>query len=193
VSIKVAKYLSIILGPHVWLPVIFILMIFNSGLERQQLLIILPSVLILQVIVPILYLFFAPRIGWINHWDMGIREERKPFLIMMIILSFISFSIIYFFGNSFLLNLNIIFISLLFILLGITKYWKISLHASLNTSAAIIINFLFDWKLPFLYFTIPIIFWARLELKKHTPAQLVAGVIVTAIIILLGLRIFEYL
>ena len=192
-SIKVAKYLSIILGPHVWLPVIFILMIFNSGLERQQLLIILPSVLILQVIVPILYLFFAPRIGWINHWDMGIREERKPFLIMMIILSFISFSIIYFFGNSFLLNLNIIFISLLFILLGITKYWKISLHASLNTSAAIIINFLFDWKLPFLYFTIPIIFWARLELKKHTPAQLVAGVIVTAIIILLGLRIFEYL
>ena len=192
-SKKIAEYISFILGGYVWLPVIFILIIFNSNLGKQQLLIIAPSVLILQVIIPLLYLLIGARLGWIGDSELSKREERKPFLIMMIILSLISLSIIYFFGNSFIFNLNIILITLLLILLAITNYWKISLHASLNTSAAIIINFLFDWRLSPLFLTIPLIFWSRLELKKHTLNQLVAGIIVSASIILLGFGLFGYL
>jgi hypothetical protein len=59
--------------------------------------------------------------------------------------------------------------------------------------AALSINFLFDWNLPLLYLTIPVIFWARLRLKKHTVSQLIMGIIVTTIVLLGGLGFFGYL
>lgn len=191
--INIAKYLAVILGPHIWLPILFVLIILKSGLSNQQLIIIFPSVLVLQVIVPLLYLIFAPKLGWVGAWDMKSKEERRPFFIMMLVLTIISLLVIYFFGNAFLLNLNIILISLLVILFGITYYWKISLHTSLNTATAILVNSLFNWTLPLLYLTIPLIFWARLKLKKHTTSQLIAGVVVTTFVTLSGLFLFGYL
>ncbi len=192
-SEKIAKYLTVVLGPHILLPVLFVITILKSGLNNQQLIIIFPSLLILQVIIPILYLVVAPRLGWIRGWEMKSKEERKPILILMLVLTAISLFIIHFFGNTLLFNLDIIFISLLIIFLGITNYWKISLHISLNTATAIFINFLFNWKLPILYLIIPIIFWVRLKLKRHTVKQLVAGILVTASITMLGLQLFGYL
>lgn len=192
-SEKIAKYLAIILGPHVWLPILFVLIILKSGLNEQQLIIIFPSVLIFQVIIPVLYLIIAPKLGWVGEWDMKSKEERKPIFILMTVLTLISFFIVRFFGNSFLFNLEIIFLSLLVILFGITNFWKISLHTSLNTASVILINFLFGWKLSLLYVIIPIIYWARLRLRKHTQKQLVAGVIITAFITMLELWLFGYL
>ncbi len=166
-SEKIARYLSIFLGP-LWLPVLFVLIILKSGLSGQQLVITFPSVLTLDVVIPILYLIIAPKLGWVGKWDMESKEERGPFLGLMLVLSIVTLLIIHFFGNTFLFNLNIIYISFLVIIFGITNYWKISFHTSLDTASVILINFIFDWKLPLLYLTIPIIFWARWKLKKHT-------------------------
>ncbi len=192
-SEKIARFLSVVLGPHVWLPLLFILVILKSGLTSTQARIVLPSVLLLQVILPLTYMIIAPKLGWVSKWDMELKEERRPFFFFLLVLTLINLTIIYFFGNNFLFDLNIIFIVLLLILFGITKYWKISLHLSLNTASLILINFLFSWRFPFLYLIIPIIFWARLKLKKHTVNQLVAGIVITAIITFGGLHLFGYL
>ncbi len=192
-SEKIARFISVLLGPHVWLPLLFILIIFKSGLTSTQAKVILPSILLLQVVLPLTYMIIAPRLGWVSKWDMELKEERKPFFLFLLVLTLVNLTIIYFFGNNFLFDLNIIFIVLLLVLFGITKYWKISLHLSLNTASLILINFLFSWQFPFLYLIIPIIFWARLKLKKHTVNQLSAGVIITAIVIIGGLKLFGYL
>ena len=192
-SKKVAKFLAIALGPHVWLPLLFVIIILKSGLEANQLRIIFPSVLLLQVIIPIAYIIVAPKFGWVSEWDMKTRKERQPFFMLMVVLTIASLGVIYFFGNTFLLHLNIIFMVLLLTLFAISLYWKISLHTGLNTASSIIINFMFGWNLPILYLTIPIIFWARLRLKKHSINQLVAGIAVTTIITVGGLALFGYL
>ena len=142
-SEKIAKYLTVILGPHIWFPVLFVIIILKSNLGGQQLAVIFPSIFTLLVIIPICYLIIAPKKGWISSWEMKIKEERKPFLMLMIALTTIALVIIHFWGNAFLFNLTIVLISIVIVLFGITKYWKISLHASLNTFAAILINFLF--------------------------------------------------
>jgi hypothetical protein len=190
---RLADLISIILGPHVWLPVLFFLIIFNSGLNSHQLRIIFPTVLFLQVIIPVSYIVFAPKLGWTEKWDMEKIEERKPFLVMLLVLSLISFLIIYLFGNQKLFNLSLTFLLLLVVILAISRYWKVSLHTSLNTAASIIINFLFNWRVPFLYIIIPIIFWARVKLRKHDMPQLVTGILVSGAVLLAGLAFFNYI
>jgi len=186
-SKKVAKCLSVILGPYLWLPILFTLIIFKTGLSSNQIRILFPTILILQVIIPLLYLFLGPTFGWISSWEMKIREERKPFLILVFVSSLMSLVAIYLYGNSLLLQMSIILLTLLVVLQAITNYWKISLHAAFNTGAVLVINFLFNWKLGFLFLTIPLIFWARLELKRHTISQLTLGFIIAVVIILSGL------
>lgn len=187
---KIAQFLGIGLGPHVWLPVLFLIIILNSGLTPNQLKIIFPTVLTLQVIIPLLYIISAPKLGWVNKWDMEEKEERWSVFILIIFLTLVSSGIIFFYGNQLLLRLNIIILSLILVLFSITLFWKISLHMSMNTAALIIINYLYNWKLPWLFIILPIIFWARLKLKKHAIAQLFAGLIISAIITLLGLELF---
>lgn len=190
-SKKIAEFLGIALGPHVWLPTLFIIIILNSGLNKTQLKIIFPVVLVLQVIIPLLYLILAPRLGWANEWDMKDKSERRPIFILIIFLTLISSAMIFFYGNQFLLQLNIIILTLVLVLFAITFFWKISLHLSMNTAGSIIINYLYNWKAWWLFIAIPLVFWARLKLKKHTVAQLYAGFIISAVITLAGLEILN--
>lgn len=192
-SKKLAKFLSIILGPHILSPILFIVVIFKSNLQSNQLAIIFPTVLLLQVIIPVSYLIIAPKLGWVSEWDMKTQKERQPFFVLLFILTTISLFVIYLFGNKLLLHLNLIFLFLLIVLSAITIFWKISLHASLNTAVAIIINFLFDWKFPILFLVIPTIYWARLQLKKHSTSQLLAGITLTTLVTFGGLYLFGYL
>lgn len=191
-SQKLAKYLSIILGPQTWIPALYIIMILRTGLSNHQVLILLPSMLLLQVIIPLGYLYLAPKVGLATAWDLPKRQERYLFLLIVFITATISLFLTYQFGTKLLFNLNILLLILLVVLSLITYYWKISLHASLNTVGSILINFLFDWHLWFLYLTIPIIFWARLKLRKHTFSQLLAGIIISALFMFLGLKLLEY-
>lgn len=186
---KLAKLISIILGPHVWIPLLFFILVLKTNLTPQQLKIIFPTVLIFQVIIPLLYLIFAPKLNWSEKWDMEKIKERKPFLLLFILLSLLTSTVICFYGNLLLLELNIILLSLILILSAITLFWKISLHTSINTAGAIVINYLYNWQLPWLYLVIPIIFWGRLKSKKHTINQLLAGFALTTLILLIGLSL----
>lgn len=192
-SETLAKWLSILLGPHIWLPILFFLIIFNSGLTKSQLIIIFPSIFILEVIIPIGYLLLGPKLRLTRKWDMESIKERKPFLYMVLVLSLISLGLIYFFGNKLLLNLSIIFLVSLIMLLFVTRFWKISLHVGLNVLAAVMINFIFGRRIPALYLVIPIIFWARWRLKRHSLAQLFAGFLVTLAVLFGGLAFFRYI
>lgn len=63
-----------------------------------------------------------------------------------------------------------------------TVFWKISLHAAGATATAVALIVLFGTiAIPAVLF-IPVVFWARLTLNKHTPAQLVAGSFLAAAI-----------
>lgn len=189
---KLAHLLSVILGPLGWLPVLFLTVIFRSGLDNQQLRILLPSVLLLEVIIPLLYLHFAPRLGFATAWDLPKRRERYPFLSLVFITNLISLYLSYRFGTMLLFNLGILLTIGLLVFFVITFIWQISLHAGLNTFGAILINFLFGWSLPWLYLTIPIIFWARQMLNKHTMKQLLIGALISGLIALGGLSYFGY-
>lgn len=187
--LELARLISILLGPQIWLPVLFLIIMFRSGVQPGLFL----SILFLQVIIPLAYLHLAPKLGLAIAWDLPNRRERYPFLAVALISSLISLFLSYQFGTKLLFDLNSLVVIFLTVFFLITLYWQISLHTALNTFGAILVNSLFDWNLAFLYLTIPVIFWARLTLKRHTIQQLLAGIIVSATLTLGGLRLMQYL
>jgi membrane-associated phospholipid phosphatase len=72
----------------------------------------------------------------------------------------------------------------------ITLRWKISLHAAGITAIAVTLMIVFGLiALPVFGF-IPIVFWARLTLNKHTLTQLIAGSMLAGLVVCLTLKAF---
>lgn len=189
---NLARYISFILGPQVWFPVLLILFTFYTGLTRQQIFLLFPLLIFFQVIVPFTVLYWFIRTKRVADWDIRKREERYKILPIFILSTFVAVVMAYYLSNSLFFNLYMILWITALVGVAITYKWKISLHMILNTAAVILVNFLFDWKLPVLYFLIPLIAWARYTNKHHTLWQIIAGIIVSASIVVVMLQFFGY-
>ncbi|MFA5933593.1 MAG: hypothetical protein WCV81_05680 [Microgenomates group bacterium] len=192
-SEKAAKIISVLLGPQIWLPVMIILLVFKTGIVPDNISVVLTGLLILQFIIPVLYIIFALKLKKISAWDLPKREERYLFLLITSISYLASLLLMHRLGTVLTFHLGIIEMTLVMILSLITTVWKISFHTSLNTAGSILINFLFNWQAPWVYLSIPIIFWARYKLKRHNPKQLIAGILISIHIMLSFLSYFRYI
>jgi membrane-associated phospholipid phosphatase len=139
------------------------------------------------------YLAWGMKTGKISDFDITKREQRYGILTATLISFLISLIITYYIGNEIVFQTLAIIITFLTIVYFITFYWKISLHMGVNVLSVILVNFFYGWKLPWLYLAIPLIFWSRYTLKKHTPLQLILGAIVSGTVALGGLKIFGYI
>jgi membrane-associated phospholipid phosphatase len=61
------------------------------------------------------------------------------------------------------------------LVLVITLRWKISMHAAAVTALAVLAWVLYGAPGLWLALLIPVVAWARLRLRRHTPAQVLAG------------------
>jgi hypothetical protein len=181
---RTAKFISFIFGPLVW-PITLVIVLFKTNLSNQQLSILLPTLLIFQVVIPYCYIFFAYKKKIIRDLDISKRQERYKALIITLSSFLISLIFAYFFGNPLILKLCFLTLIILLINALITLFWKISLHMTINIVAALLINFIFNWQLPILYLSLPLIFWSRLYLKKHSVNQLLGALVLNGVIVLI--------
>ena len=173
------------------MPLLLLLLIFKTGLTSDQIYIIFPSLIFLLVVVPFVYLFIALKMHWVDKWDLPKREERRPMLAILFVASVISLYTVNQFGNKLILDLYILLLAIGFVTSLITIFWKISIHMILDTTFLLILNLLYGWHLWPLFLLIPLVAWARLRLKRHTPTQLVAGFSLALILFFAGLKFFN--
>ncbi len=69
------------------------------------------------------------------------------------------------------------------VFMGINFYWKISLHAAFISAAAMILTVMYGTRAVWVFVFLVPVTWARLELKMHTLAQMIAGIVLSAGII----------
>ncbi len=180
---RIAQTISIILGPFIW-PITLIAIILRSGLINQKALILLPIVLFFQVIIPYVYIFQAYKRKKISDLNITKREERYRVMIVTLFSFLLSLAFIFFLGNLLILKLSVLAFIILAANTFITFFWKISLHMALNIVFVLIINYLYHWQLPILYACLPLVFWSRLYLKKHTVLQLLGALVINGGIVL---------
>jgi len=187
-----AKTLSLILGfPLIIFLVVYGVYLANLGFTKTITVLLL--LIFFQMFIPTIFLIGLYKMKMISDIDIINRKERVlPFLLVTFCFS-IAVILSRQFGNIFLFNFQLILFITMLVSFAITLFWKISLHMGLSTVTFIfLLAFSGVRFLPFIIM-IPLIYWARLYLKRHTHAQLIAGFLVNAVMTLSLLKYFTYL
>ena len=146
---------------------------------------------LLTSLAPILVVVYLLHTGRIAELHMSNTRERNIPYLSAILFAGIAYAIITGFNGPELLRCLALFniIELIFLTI-INHFWLISLHSTGAMASAILVGLIFGWPIGLLV-GIPLVVsvcWVRLFLKRHTPAQVVAGLLLgTAVVLSLTL------
>lgn len=129
-------------------------------------------------IIPLLYVLYLRKERLISRYDAPAREQRTNPYLMSVFYSSIGFFILLFMKPSVeVLTLTWCYAVNTAILLMINLRWKISAHMMGLTGPLLMLFFLFRWNILYTLPVVVLLGWARVSLRVHTPAQVVAGAI----------------
>ena len=173
---KLARIISDVISP----PVVTILgaLFFALAIDTRPSWIWTGLYVFIVMGVPTLYIIRLVRRGLVTDFHLRVREQRlKPNL--MIAGCSIAGWLLLLAGNApypliVLAGIGVIQTTLL---LAITTKWKISGHSMGIASFAILVWSIYGSVAFPVLFTIPLVAWARLRLKRHTLLQTVAGAV----------------
>ncbi|MBN2073038.1 MAG: hypothetical protein JW770_03725 [Actinobacteria bacterium] len=176
VSERIARVLSYVFdGSYISIPIFFIICLVAVQNVPQAIGWAFLCVLF-GVIIPYIYiliLFYKKKII-----DMHIPDKRNR--MKPLVMSFLSYSmglVVMHILKAPLILKSIFTISVISsaIFILITRFWKISLHASWITFVVITFYVLFGTWMLALTPLVPIVGWARVRIKRHTITQVVLG------------------
>ncbi len=189
---EAARMISTICNPFLTALTLFVIlshMLANSTSEFWRLLFLSSF---FTAIGPMLYTYWCYTHGQISDFDMSVRTERDA-----VFSGFIAF---YFFGTvtlafchapALLVATMAGYTANAVIVGAITHHWKISTHAIGITAPLVVLWILYKpAPLPF-FLLIPLVGWARLYLKAHTPAQVIAGTALATVTVLFFFRVYH--
>jgi membrane-associated phospholipid phosphatase len=130
-------------------------------------------------LAPILFILFMMRHGRITDLHMNTRQERYlPYLVSTISSALVLLAIYLFDGPELLSCLTVLNIIVLIILGLVNTFWLISIHTASISAATIITGLVFGiWAAAAVSPLLLMVCWARLYLRRHTPGQVAAGLL----------------
>lgn len=134
------------------------------------------ALLILSVPTVLLLLFLKLRL--INDLDISDRSKRPLFMSCLTIFYGLFYLLTLTSGSILLVKVALtLFVATAFFTI-ISTFWKISGHMTYLLFAITSITYIYDYPgLMYLYLLVPLVAWARVKLKHHTPLQTVFGTI----------------
>ncbi|MGD0423530.1 MAG: hypothetical protein ABSA92_08750 [Candidatus Bathyarchaeia archaeon] len=189
-SVNSASVISAIFNPAVTAAFTFLILLYPMQ-SIQTFLMLMATCVTFGTMIPLVMMLQLTKSGVISDFNVSERKERtRPF---------VGAAASYLAGGGVLLLMKapIIIIALMLcyagntvIMLLITLRWKISIHASgvAGPTTALVYS-IGTWAAVFFILLIPV-GWARMQLKAHTPWQILVGALVTAIATWLQLIIY---
>lgn len=138
------------------------------------------AILVLAIVtgIPLAYLLIGIRRGWVSDLEMSRRSERPRFILISLSSDVLALLMLRTLHGPHLLSLIVLtYFCLAVIMLTISNFWKISLHMAGVGGFATALVYVFGAPAVGAFLSLPLVAWARLQRRKHTPAQLVAGAI----------------
>lgn len=177
---RLAQAISFVFNPLFWV-IGFLAAAYHKGLFQDNSQIMAVFVVIL-IILSITY-FMLLKTKKIADPDISRRQERYLILTVINVCSLI---LLVFLKTHELTELfRLVFIAYIILTVSslITLVYKISFHMTFTYSFILLIDSLYQFKLFYLYILIPVVFWSRLALKKHTVFELLLALAIDSSII----------
>lgn len=183
-NINWARVVSDLLSP----PVVWGVMVFPVALRdttsREHVFLWAALYIFMVCLLPVIYIAVMVKRGAITDLHMQVRGQRIRPLMVTIICTGLTWAIMSLMGAPKILPLFVLFVLVqLALMVTITLVWQISIHAISISGAAVATGALFGPLGALL--TAPLVVLvgaARLKLRRHTPAQVVAGSVIGAIL-----------
>ncbi|HVB26201.1 MAG TPA: hypothetical protein VNG51_29955 [Ktedonobacteraceae bacterium] len=174
--VRFARLISNILAPStISLPLVLLVSLYHAQSTTSALLFACLTLFFLTL-GPMVYILIGVRKGWLSDVDVSRRTERAgPFLfgIASVALGFILLRYVNAPRN--LETLLLITTISGVIMLIVTLWWKISIHASSMAGAATMLTALYGVAMLPTFLLLILVSWSRVVLRRHTTAQVIAG------------------
>lgn len=175
-KIVLARVISRVLDPLLEVPVAIMLAVYvavSEGIRWR----FLGLLLFVDLVVPFVFFLTMLYHKQITSWDVRERRERIPLYFFTMLCHLGGVWLAHELGKT-ELSANLLAFWLTGMVFAVTTtFWKISLHAGVNAFLiTLIIRTMGVAWLP-LVLIMPLVYWARIVDKHHTPWQLAAGTI----------------
>jgi hypothetical protein len=146
------------------------------------------AILMLLIVtgIPLAYLLLGRKRGWVSDLELSRREERPRFILVSLGSDVLALAILWLGNGPHLLRLIVLtYFCLAIAMFTISSFWKISMHMAGVSGFASALVFVFGTPALWAFLSLPLVGWARLRRRKHTPAQLLAGALAGALVTVL--------
>jgi membrane-associated phospholipid phosphatase len=188
--IRIARHVSNILAPAtISLPFILLVAFYHAQNKLSALIYACITLFFLSV-GPLLYIIIGVRLGKLSDIDVSRRSQRfGPFIfgIVSVMLGWLILSLTN--GPRNLQTLMIITIFSGTIMMVITLWWKISMHASSLGGVATMLTVLYGALMLPLFVLLVLVSWSRVVLRRHTVPQVIAGSLAGIVLALVILKL----
>jgi membrane-associated phospholipid phosphatase len=188
--IRIARHVSNILAPAtISLPFI-LLVAFYQAQNKLSALIYACITLFFLSVGPLLYILIGVRLGKLSDIDVSRRTQRFGPFIFGIVSAMIGWLILTLTNGP--RNLQTVMIITVFsgiIMMVITLWWKISMHASSLGGVATMLTVLYGAAMLPLFVLLVLVSWSRVVLRRHTVPQVIAGSLAGIVLSLIILKL----
>ena len=128
-------------------------------------------------LAPIIFVLYLLKTGRIKELHMSNTRERHWPYVTAVLCAALAYGLVVWFDGPELLRCFSLFNVVELAALGlINVFWLISIHATGVMAAFVIVGLVFGWGISLLVLPFVIsVCWVRLYLRRHTPAQVTAG------------------
>jgi membrane-associated phospholipid phosphatase len=187
---RIARHVSNILAPAtISLP--FILLVAFYQAQNQLTAFVYACITLFFLSVgPLVYILICVRLGKLSDIDVSRRSQRAGPFLFGIISVMIGWLVLALTNGP--RNLQTVLIIAAFsgiIIMVITFWWKISMHASSLGGAATMLTVLYGAVMLPLFVLLVLVSWSRVALRRHTVTQVIAGSLAGIVLSLVILKL----
>jgi hypothetical protein len=136
--------------------------------------------------IPLAYLMIGIKRGWVSDMELTERSERPRFILISLYSDVLALLILRLLHGPHLLSVIVLtYFCLAITMLTISSYWKISLHMAGVGGFATALLYVFGTPAAWAFVSLPLVAWARLHRRKHTPVQLATGAMAGVLVAIL--------
>lgn len=188
----IARLTSIIVNPfmvHIIMILIISFKSTDSTAEGVRWFLIPIAISTVPIFIIVLY---QVRYNKVDSFFIKIRSQRDKVYILSLVLMVIACAVLFFLRAPVMLVALFIAIFIAGLVFAcVNRWWKISIHVASISAAVTALVILYGPVAAWTILLVPLVAWARVEMEHHSLAQVLAGGLLSSLILLLVFLFFN--